>query len=84
MSSHVTSRVPTASTRPTSMSIAPSQMAFTTASRESSIFTVTINPDMTVYSTNISVAPVTRKGTKEKEEEKLDPTKPNDHPILKV
>ena len=66
------------------MSIAPSLMASTTAGRESSIFTVSINPDMTVYSTNIGVAPVTRKDTKEKEEEKLDPTKPNDHPILKV
>ena len=35
---------------------------------------------MTVESTNVPRG----RGSKDKEEEKFDPTKPNDHPLLKV
>lgn len=41
----------------------------------SSIFEVTSMSEMSMYSTKVG---------RDEEEEKLDPTKPNDHPILKL
>ena len=87
-SSQITSRVVSGSTtlhsRPsTEMSVGMSVMGSVAGPGESSIFSVTVTPNVTVYNNKEHSLGSNQDG-EDREEEKLDPTKPNDHPILKI
>lgn len=88
-SSQITSRVVSGSTTlhsrpPTEMSMGMSVMGSVAGPGESSIFSVTVTPNVTVYSDKGQSHGSTQEQEVNEEEEKLDPTKPNDHPILKM
>ena len=95
--SQMTSRMATPSVishsiAPTPLSVGTQSMlqSTTPADKESTIFTVSINPEMTMYSTNAGMGVANWGGggagigRKDKQKEEFDPTKPNDHPVLKV
>ena len=65
------------------MSMGMSVMGSVAGPGESSIFSVTVTPNVTVYSNKGYSLGSTQEG-EVKEEEKFDPTRPNDHPILKL
>ena len=57
---------------------------------QNSMFTVSVQPDLTMYSTRAGMgqwrgpAGGGAKWKTKEEEEKIDPRSPNDHPVLKV